>query len=447
MRLLPRSIRGRDTVISALVTLAVLTVLAVAVDALLRNMFTQRAMQDAQLVSRQAAAALREGTIGRPIQGDLHGEALVQVVTSDGRVLNASPRAAGLPPLTTMWPRADARVRGSTECSGGQCYAVWAVRVSTSPDSPTVYGARELPPIVSTGLLELLLALTVIALSALMAWITWRFVGRTLRPVEEIRLQLSEISGSDLSRRVSEPSGGDEIAQLARTANQTLDRLEQSITRQRQFASDAAHELRTPITGLRVNLEDLAMYPDDTDVPAATQAALLATDRLESIVADLLLLARIGTAAAAQEEVDLAELVRAEVGARAGTDRLRTDLTPGLRVTGVRLQLARLLGNLLDNAERHTKETITVEVRRDAVEPVLALLAVTDDGPGIPRADRERVFDRFTRLDSARSRGSGGAGLGLAIARDIALAHNGSLRIEESLRGARFVLRLPLSQG
>ncbi|MFG2007382.1 sensor histidine kinase [Spirillospora sp. NPDC048911] len=444
MRLLPRSIRGRDTVISAVVAVLVLSALATATDMLLRNMLTQGALEDAQFVARQASAAVREGTLDNPIREDAGGAALVQLVSSGGLVLAASAKAAGQPPLAEVRPRPESRVRGVTTCLDDECYAVWAIRVTTAPDSPTVYGASRLPWVMTSGLLEVLLAAAVLALAALIAWTTWQVVGRTLRPVEEIRLQLAEISGSDLARRVPEPPGADEIAHLARTANETLDRLEQSVTRQRQFASDAAHELRTPITGLRVNLEDLAMYPNDTDIPAATQAALRATDRLESIVADLLLLARIGTVASVREEVDLAELVRAEVATRTWIAALRTRLAPGLAITGVRLQLARLLGNLLDNAERHAKEAIEIEVRRDAEDAGMAVLVVTDDGPGIPRADRERVFDRFTRLDPARSRGSGGAGLGLAIARDIALAHGGSLRIEDSVRGARFVLRLPL---
>ncbi|GAA2605355.1 HAMP domain-containing sensor histidine kinase [Actinomadura fulvescens] len=430
--------------ISAVVALLVLSALAGASEMLLRNMLTQRALEDAQYVARQASAAVREGKLDNPIREDAGGAALVQLVSSDGLVLAASPKAAGRPPLVNVRPRPESRVRDVTVCLDGQCYAVWAIRVTTAPDSPTVYGASRLPWVMTSGLLELLLAGAVVALAALAAGTTWQVVGRTLRPVEEIRLQLAEISGSDLTRRVPEPPGADEIAHLARTANETLDRLEKSVTRQRQFASDAAHELRTPITGLRVNLEDLAMYPNDTDIPAATQAALRATDRLESIVADLLLLARIGTGAAVQEDVDLAELVRAEVATRSWIAAPRTHLTPGLTVTGVRVQLARLLGNLLDNAERHAKQTIEIEVRRAVDEPGVAVVVVTDDGPGIPKADRERVFDRFTRLDPARSRGSGGAGLGLAIARDIALAHGGSLRIEDSPRGARFVLRLPL---
>jgi len=280
-------------------------------------------------------------------------------------------------------------------------------------------------------------------LAALVAWITWHVVGRTLGPVEAIRAQLAEISDSDLSRRVPEPPGEDEIAQLARTANATLDRLERAVGRQRQFASDASHELRTPITGLRANLEDASMHPDDNDLRAVVASALRDTDRLESIVTDLLLLARIGTGGtAAQETIDLAELAEAEIARRTFALKICTELSHGVTVRGVRMQFVRLLGNLLDNAERYADEVVSVEVARvDAG----ALLTVTDDGPGIAPADRERVFERFTRLDSARSRGTGGTGLGLAIAREIAQAHGGTLRLEDRLRGARFALRLPLT--
>ncbi|MBX6768778.1 MAG: HAMP domain-containing protein, partial [Actinomadura rubrobrunea] len=282
----------------------------------------------------------------------------------------------------------------------------------------------------------------VLALSAAVAWITWRVVGRTLRPVAQIRTQLAEISATDLSRRVPESDAEDEIAELARTANETLERLERAVARQRQFASDASHELRTPIAGLRAKLEDAAMHPDDTDLRAAIRSALRDVDRLQSIVADLLLLARIGTVGAVQESIDLAELTSAGL-ARRPQSRLEisSDLREDVRVRGVRVQLERLLGNLLDNAERYAASRVHVEVVREGGR---AVLRVTDDGSGIPDVDRERIFERFTRLDSARSRDAGGAGLGLAIAREIAQAHGGSLRVEDWPRGARFALSLPL---
>jgi signal transduction histidine kinase len=168
------------------------------------------------------------------------------------------------------------------------------------------------------------------------------------------------------------------------------------------------------------------------------------TDRLEAVISDLLLLARLGTGGVvAAERIDLAEMVAAELEVRPPSVLVSTDLSTGAVVKGVRIQLLRVLDNLLDNAERHGEGAIDVVVGRQEGH---AMLMVTDRGKGIPESDRERAFERFTRLDSGRSRETGGTGLGLAIARDVAIAHGGTLRIEDSPHGARFVLRLPLAE-
>ncbi|MWA05950.1 HAMP domain-containing protein [Actinomadura sp. LD22] len=327
------------------------------------------------------------------------------------------------------------------------CLTVVAIRVTPAADSPVVYTGRPLPAILSSPILESLLAGGVVALTALACWTTWQVVGRTLGPVDAIRAKLAEITVSDLSHRVPEQPGDDEVARLARTANATLDRLERSVRVQHRFASDAAHELRTPIAGLRVDLEDLAMHPRDTDVETAARAALRSADRLESIVADLLLLAQIGTGADLAEPLDLTALVDSEIrdhrpsAAGRPAIEIRSRLTPGVQVRGVPTQLQRLLDGPLDNARRHAAAAVEVELVRDGDR---AALTVADDGPGIPLEERERVFERFTRVDTARSRDAGGTGLGLAIAREIAAAHRGTLTIDDSPSGARFTLRLPV---
>ncbi|WP_131741498.1 sensor histidine kinase [Actinomadura roseirufa] len=448
MRIRPRSIRARDTLVAAVLALLVFGATAGGLDLAVRQSVKADLLREVQTEARLASGGVRDGTLATPIPDDSGGRIPVQVVGKGGHVLDATPGAAGRTPVSTVWPSRTLRVRDLIVCRGRwpdrECLVVEAIRATTAPDSVVVYASKELPSFLVNGLLEALLAGSVLALAALASWITWHVVGRTLGPVEAIRAQLAEISASDLSRRVPEPPGEDEIAQLARTANATLDRLEHAVGRQRQFASDASHELRTPIAGLRANLEDASMHPEDNDLRAVVESALHDTDRLESIVTDLLLLARIGTGGtAAQETIDLAALAEAEIGRRAFALKIRTDLAGGVRVRGVRMQLVRLLGNLLDNAERYADEVVFVEV--SAVDGQ-ALMAVTDDGAGIPGRDRERVFERFTRLDSARSRGAGGTGLGLAIAREIAHAHDGSLRVEDQpdgVPGARFVLRLP----
>ncbi|GAA2441690.1 HAMP domain-containing sensor histidine kinase [Actinomadura vinacea] len=448
MRLRPRSIRARDTLIAAVLATLAFGAIAVGADLAVRYAVGAELLQETQSAARRVSAGVRDGSLAGPrIHDDSHGRVLIQVVAPGGEVVGATPAAAGRPPLSDLWPSRDQRIIDLTQCHdigpGGRCEVLEIIRTTTAPDSVVVYAARPMPSILVTGLLEALLALAVLLLSALVARITWRFVGRTLRPVEQIRVQLAEISASDLSRRVPEPPGEDEIAQLARTANETLDRLERAVARQRQFASDASHELRTPIAGLRANLEDASMHPDDTDLERTITSALRDTDRLESIVTDLLLLARIGTGGStAQEPIDLAELADAELRRRGSDLAVHTRLASGVVVRGVRMQLVRLLGNLLDNAERYAGGKVEIEV---AGLDGHARLTITDDGAGIPVEDRERVFERFTRLDTARSRSAGGTGLGLAIAREIAQAHGGSLRIEDHPRGARFALSLPLA--
>ncbi|MEU8709486.1 HAMP domain-containing sensor histidine kinase [Streptomyces sp. NPDC048565] len=274
------------------------------------------------------------------------------------------------------------------------------------------------------------------------AGITWLVTRRALRPVEGIRRELAAITASeDLGRRVPEPDSRDEIARLARTTNETLTVLEASVDRQRRFVADASHELRSPIASLRIQLEVGDAHPELLDVPGAVAD----TVRLQVLAADLLLLARLDAGERpGRTAVDLGALVREEVSQRAA-DRIGPEVsvadTGSLDVTGSRGQLARVVGNLLDNAQRHAECSVAVSVRADRGD---VLVEVTDDGAGVPEAEQERIFERFVRLDDARSRDDGGAGLGLAIARDVASRHGGTLTVGEGPGGgARFTLRLP----
>ncbi|MFH8622710.1 sensor histidine kinase [Streptomyces vietnamensis] len=271
---------------------------------------------------------------------------------------------------------------------------------------------------------------------------------RALRPVEAIRRELADITGQSLDRRVPVPPTGDVIARLAETTNDTLDRLEQSSARQQQFVADAAHELRSPLAALRAQLETALRHPETvTDWPSAVREAAADVVRLQALADDLLLLASHRATAPAGEPVDLAalaeDLVR-EYGhlPEAKGLELTCEAPTEAVVRGNDTRLERLLRNLLTNACRHARTSVTVTVGTDGPSVVLA---VTDDGPGVPPEDRTRVFDRFTRLDASRTRTSGGAGLGLPIARDIAVHHGGTLTIEDSARGARLVARFPTS--
>ncbi|MFC4591858.1 ATP-binding protein [Sphaerisporangium corydalis] len=212
---------------------------------------------------------------------------------------------------------------------------------------------------------------------------------------------------------------------------------------QRRFASSASHELRTPLAGLRARLEEAVLYPTDIDPQETIREALAVTDRLETIVDDLLVLARLHAGEpTAYEPIDVGALVVREVAATAGRVPLHVDAGRDVNVLGNRIQLIRVIDNLLVNARRHADTKVEVTVARAKGS---AAITVCDDGAGIAPQDREYVFERFVRLDEGRRREPGGSGLGLAISRDIAHAHNGTLTIEDSLHGARFVLRLPLT--
>lgn len=274
-------------------------------------------------------------------------------------------------------------------------------------------------------------------LAALVAGMTWVVTGRALRPVAGIREEMAAITASeDLRRRVPEPATHDEIARLARTTNETLAALETSVERQRRFVADASHELRSPIASLRTQLEVAAAHPELLDLDGAVED----TVRLQHLATDLLLLARLDAGERPVDaRVDLAALAREEAAGRTGV----TVDAESAEVAGSRGQLSRVLGNLLDNGRRHARETVSVSVRR---EGDWAVLAVADDGEGVAEADRERIFERFVRLDAARSRDDGGAGLGLAIARDVAVRHGGTLTAGAAPSGgALFELRLPLA--
>ncbi|WP_329493729.1 sensor histidine kinase [Kitasatospora herbaricolor] len=287
-------------------------------------------------------------------------------------------------------------------------------------------------------------------LTALVTALTWAVAGRVLSPVESIRRRFAELTAHDLGHRVPVPGTRDEVARLARTMNATLDRLQSAVEQQRRFVADASHELRSPLAALRAELEIALARPDLADWPEVVRGALGDTERLQHLVTDLLLLARLDaqdTSRRPAAPVDLGDLVREEAARRRPPAHLiltvRTAPGPVL-VDGHRAPLTRVLGNLLDNAERYAAATVSVGLafddrRREAV------LEVRDDGPGIPPEDRARVFERFTRLDEARTRDSGGAGLGLAIARHIAALHHGTLEVAACPDGALLRARLPAS--
>lgn len=296
----------------------------------------------------------------------------------------------------------------------------------------------------SIGRIRSFALLAVPVLTLLIGLLVWLLVGRALRSVEQMRREVESITGSDLRRRVVEDDQPTEIGRLATTMNSMLVRLEESQERQRRFAGDAAHELRSPLSSIMAQLDVDALHPDDAD-PVATAASVRSeAQRLTGVVEDLLLLARAeGADGSSHRLLDIDDVVRVGVeSVDRGDKKLVLSASTGAVVRGEERHLQRVVTNLVSNALRHARSTIEVSV---SVEGTRLVIAVEDDGDGVALADRERIFDRFVRLDEARARDGGGSGLGLALAKEIVLQHGGSLDVDDSSAGgARFLVGLPI---
>ncbi|WP_188195504.1 sensor histidine kinase [Nonomuraea sp. SYSU D8015] len=436
------------TLVAALVFTATSTITLATVPGNLRGLVHTRVELAVRRVASQAEAGQLPAELETPSR--VH---FLQVVSQEGKVMAASPDLRGDPRLVAIQvdepekiyvtERRLPRIRNEDE---GQ-YLVVAMRAQTPSGPAIVYGAESLTEVNrALAWLYILVFLGTPLVLVIVGGTTWAVVGLALRPVERIRAELAEITGQDLSRRVPVPDTGDEIANLAITTNHTLDRLERSAETQRRFVADASHELRSPISAMRAQLEVANAYPEETDWPATGARTLAAAERLTGIIDELLMLARLDAGAVPQRRVvDMCRVAEEQVRLREGA-RVPIVLDPcePAPVYGSPMQLDRLLTNLLDNATRHAATRIDLSV---TVEGDKVVVTVTDDGDGIPPQDRERVFERFTRLESARAKDKGGSGLGLPLSREIATAHGGTLTVTDHWPGAQFVAVLPLYEG
>jgi signal transduction histidine kinase len=390
------------------------------------------------------ASLVRSGALPETVAVGKEQDAFAQVVDANGRVVAASQNVTGEPPIVRR--AAPARsVRTMQVLALDDEFRIADLRTSSLTGPVTVVVGESLQPIEdATGALVTLLVIGIPLLLIVVAGTTWVVTGRALRPVAKIRAEVASISEQGLHRRVPEPAAHDEIRDLAMTMDQMLGRLEDAYARQARFVSDASHELQTPVAALRARLEVDLAHPHRADVFDTEREALADVTGLQRLVEDLLVLARLptDTEKSPREVVDLDDVVLREAQRIRTRGRVGVDLrgVSSGQVDGALPQLQRVIRNLLDNAERHAKSTITLSVaeRDDAVE-----VLVTDDGPGIPSEARDRIFERFARLDDARTPQGAGTGLGLAIAREIVQAHGGTLTVEDGSPGARFVTRLP----
>ncbi|WP_329083166.1 sensor histidine kinase [Streptosporangium sp. NBC_01469] len=476
-----KSLRFRLTAVASAVLAVALVVSAYVMITVLGNALLTTIDESIYQRARETVSLADAGRL--PDEMTSPDGTLLQVIDGAGRITHTTTGTDRLVPLLDAGERAAAIDGGEARFLDGKPYGIphmLRVRVLSADRGQTVIAARpfsEVQTSISTAGHVLIVGTPL--LLVLLAGASWVIIGGTLRPIAALRRGADEITDTARSRRLPVPEARDEVHSLATTLNAMLARLEKAGIRQRALVSDAAHELRSPLASIRLQLEVALGHPEGQDWRETAEGVLEDTMRLSRLAEDLLSLARLderGGTPARGEPVELDQLVPQTVEryGEAVTVRIagqpdadRPDNAPGsgpgvitggpesgsgavtgepedrpIRVTGDALDLGRVLVNLVDNALRHTSAPVVVELRAEGAD---AVLTVTDDGPGIPEADRERVFDRFTRLDSARSRDEGGAGLGLAIVRETVNAHGGAVHLEDASPGLRAVVRLPLS--
>ncbi len=419
------------------VALAVgLAIGVVALTAVLR-FGLERATDDAAAqTAGDVASLIDEGRLPDPIPAG--GTTLVQVIDQQSRVLAASAGGDRLVPALNA-EQLSAALSGPQTVPGAQFGVSGPVRTvarqAGPPATPSIVvvgvPAGDIDDAVRIARTALIVGYAV--LLAVLAAVAWRIVGATLRPVEALRAGAEKITGAGSTDTLPVPASGDEIRRLADTLNGMLGRLESSRRRQRAFVADAAHELRSPLASLRTQLDVALVTGTDPD----TADLLAEVDRLTGLVDDLLILARADDAAPPPREVlDVAELAEQVVlryaDARVPVTAGRTDNRAPV-VQANPTAVARVLANILDNAVRYAATNVTLSV--GAAADGGAMVIVTDDGPGIPAADRRRVFERFTRLHDARDRHTGGSGLGLAIVGELVRQQGGSVTLDDKSPG------------
>ena len=431
------SLRRRVVAAATAVVAVALLIGAVAFLALFRWSLLDGARQLAESDASAIGNRIEEAGVAELTDAEVaDDDRLLQLIGSDGALIASSEVAESMQ-LTVQgdW---------TTVTVDDEPYLVVAEEVDDSGTTLLVgIDIEDVDQSIASVVPLVVVAIPVLLL--LVGGVTWVVVGRALRPVESLRREVEAISSSNLGTRVDEPPTGDEIHRLAVTMNGMLERLESSQRRQAQFVSDASHELRSPLASLRQFAEVAGSYPGQVTADELAAAIQDEGGRLESIVRAMLVLARAdeGGLDSIRREVDLDDVLRAEVTRLRASTAVEVDATAidAARVVANPELLAQVVRNLVDNAARHASGRVALSVREEGGD---AVVTIEDDGAGIPHQDRDRVFERFVRLDEARARESGGSGLGLAIVREIVGQHGGTVRIVDgSLGGARVELRLP----
>lgn len=438
----------RSALVAAAVVLAGLVIVGSASTLLLYRMMCADVDNAAEARAQAVADVLRKeppDEVESVLMHTDHRIVAVQIADAAGTVVERSDSAPQTPLIPVPHEGAQVGVLATDDDD---------VRVSTITVASrkgrqyTVLVGGGIEPIEQMiGTAGQMLAITAPVVAVVAGVVTYLLVRRSLRSVEAIRSRVSAISAFDLGERVPVGRRSDEISALAVTMNNMLARIEAGHAAQRRFVGDASHELRSPLATVVSALEIGATHPDLLDRTLLTNALLPEARRMQTLVENLLLLARADERGLPlrRVETDLDDLATAEAARlkRETTLRIVSDLSAvkaGVDPDG----FVRLLRNLADNAARHATSEVTIVVRAEGDN---AVVQVIDDGPGIPAAARDKVFERFFRLDADRSRRGGGTGLGLAIVSEIVAAHDGSVSIEDRRSGAGTVVtvQLPLA--
>jgi signal transduction histidine kinase len=440
-----RSALAAGLVVAVVSVLAGCVLLITARGILLDNVNT--AANDRATQVAAALAGSDQNTLAAALRPSPRERTVVQVINTAGQVSAASDAISGVPPISALRPGPGQRAREQRRLAVGrnEPFRIVAAGVSTRSGTQTVLVAESLDTVddgTEAIIAALVLGLPLLALMVAVA--TFLFVGRSLRPVEAMRRQAATISAKNLHARLPVPATDDEVAALAATMNTMLDRIEAASAAQRRFVADASHELRSPLATIHANVDLLssATLPDNSARPV--ERIHTESTRMARLVDDLLLLARYDDHALRlrRQDVDLDDLLYAErerVAIEHPRLHLDSTISP-VRISGDADHLHRVLRNLVDNATRHAEHRIILSLDAAGGQ---ARLRIGNDGPPIPPEDRSKIFDRFMRLDDSRSRAGGGAGLGLPIARDIVMAHGGTLTVEDTTVGAVLCIQLP----
>ncbi len=443
-------LRARATLLGTLIFAVLLTIGSILLVETLEGRLTRASDQLSRSRVDDLLSLARAGDLPTTLR-NVDDNGVAQVVASDGTVLAASPNIAGRPAVAALRPAEEARTSTfrAPDDNETETYRFWYASGPSPEGDVTVYVGNSLEAIseASAALRRALwigVPLVVLALGV----VIWLVLGRALGRLDRIRAEVDQITEENLHVRVAGDGVDDEVGRLAATMNAMLERIEVAAQRQRDFVADVSHDLQSPLAAQRLALEIALASPGAVDTDRLRSDVLGATADMESLVADLLVVAALDAAVVSEpapfdlDSLVLEEAARARTARQIDIDTSRVSAAPAYANAD---DVRRVVRNLLDNAAAHARSRVELTADLATGANTWAELVVTDDGPGVPADQRDQIFDRFYRAESARSRG-GGSGLGLAIARGLAERNGGRVDLLAADRGVIMRVLLPAAR-